>query len=143
MRLSAWRQVGGLDPALHYVMDYDLWLRIGRRFGVVHVPRELARVRVHADTKTAGGGWKRLAEMEAVVRGHGGGGMPAYARFEAAALSCSDAARALRERDVCRAGSRVGGMLCTLASPVVAEAMARPSTWRAIARRLRRDRNST
>ncbi|MBI5563100.1 MAG: glycosyltransferase [Deltaproteobacteria bacterium] len=36
------------DPALRTVEDYDLWLRIARRFRIACIPEKLGRYRIHA-----------------------------------------------------------------------------------------------
>jgi glycosyltransferase involved in cell wall biosynthesis len=49
----AWEITGDVDTALHYVLDYDYFLRMqarGIRFGLIKSP--LARFRLHADSKT-------------------------------------------------------------------------------------------
>ncbi|HZV81861.1 MAG TPA: glycosyltransferase family 2 protein [Geobacteraceae bacterium] len=51
-RRGAFEAVGGLDASLHFVMDYDLWIRIGRRFSCSHLPRLLATYRLHDSSKT-------------------------------------------------------------------------------------------
>jgi len=51
-RRSAFDAVGGLDGTLHFAMDYDLWIRIGRRFTCRHTPRFLATYRLHESSKT-------------------------------------------------------------------------------------------
>ncbi|MCC6422996.1 MAG: glycosyltransferase [Phycisphaerales bacterium] len=45
-------KVGALDQSLHYTMDYDLWLRMGRISEPVLLERELARFRIHARSKS-------------------------------------------------------------------------------------------
>lgn len=51
-RRAAFEAVGGLDGTLHFAMDYDLWIRIGRRFSCRYTPRLLATYRLHASSKT-------------------------------------------------------------------------------------------
>lgn len=51
-RKDAFTAVGGLDTGLDFVMDYDLWIRIGRRFTCRHVPIRLATYRLHDTSKT-------------------------------------------------------------------------------------------
>lgn len=51
-RRQAFTAVGGLDVTLHFAMDYDLWIRIGRRFSCHHIPRMLATYRLHETSKT-------------------------------------------------------------------------------------------
>ena len=52
-RRTAVETVGGLDPGLQYVMDYDLLLRLRRWGPVSYVPRTLAAFRWHAGSTTA------------------------------------------------------------------------------------------
>lgn len=47
VRRSALEAVGGFDASLRYTMDYDLWLRLGRRGYPTVLDRPLARFRVH------------------------------------------------------------------------------------------------
>jgi hypothetical protein len=42
MRRSAFDQLGGFDPKLTRVEDWDLWLRLVERFDVVRIPEVLA-----------------------------------------------------------------------------------------------------
>lgn len=51
-RRTAFEAVGGLDETLHFAMDYDLWIRLGKRFTCRHIPRHLAVYRLHAASKT-------------------------------------------------------------------------------------------
>lgn len=51
-RKAAFAAAGGLDGSLHFAMDYDLWIRIGRRFSCKHIPRLLATYRLHETSKT-------------------------------------------------------------------------------------------
>ena len=89
--------MGGLDESLHWAMDYDLWLKIGRRFPVAYLPRKLARCRWTGENKTSLGGFARLAEIEWVGRRHGAGGLPAAFRLEMLALSLREARARARE----------------------------------------------
>ena len=45
-------EVGFLDEELHFCMDYEYWIRIGKSGKVQHVPEYFANSRLHADTKT-------------------------------------------------------------------------------------------
>lgn len=51
-RKEAFEEVGGLDESLHFAMDYDLWVRIGRRFPCRYLPGYLAKYRLHESSKT-------------------------------------------------------------------------------------------
>ena len=47
-----------LDSSLHYVMDYDLWLRMARLFPFNHrVDKVLANYRMYDTNKTSSGNW--------------------------------------------------------------------------------------
>lgn len=64
--------VGYLDPDLHYSMDYDLWIRIGKHFQVRYCPKLLASIRVHRRSKSACGPDVHSQESIAVSRRQGG-----------------------------------------------------------------------
>lgn len=49
---NAFEAVGGLDRTLDFVMDLDLWARIGKRFPCRYRPGELATYRLHEASKT-------------------------------------------------------------------------------------------
>lgn len=49
---KAFDAVGGLDEALRFAMDYDLWLRIGKRFPCRYLPTPLSKYRLHEASKT-------------------------------------------------------------------------------------------
>ena len=81
-RRDAYLEIGGLDPGLHYVMDYDLWIRLGSKYAVRFLPQVLAQARVYGETKTSTGGLPRMLEMERMVRRNGGHGLPTIYRRE-------------------------------------------------------------
>ena len=51
-RRSAFEQVGLLDRTLHWAMDYDLWLRLGRLSDPIILDRPLARFRLYPTSKS-------------------------------------------------------------------------------------------
>ena len=53
-------------------MDYDLWLRIGKRFSVRHVDDVWSVQRIHDDAKTVRSYEEFWPERIAVSRRHGG-----------------------------------------------------------------------
>jgi glycosyltransferase involved in cell wall biosynthesis len=55
-RRQAFEAAGGLDGTLDFVMDYDLWIRIARRFPCHHLPQLLATYRLHETSKTISSG---------------------------------------------------------------------------------------
>lgn len=76
MRREALAAVGYLDESLHYAMDWDLWVRLACRWPAVRLGRVLAQTREYAATKTASGGWRRLAELRRLMARHGAKGWP-------------------------------------------------------------------
>ncbi len=46
------RQIGAADESLHWTMDYDLWLRMGRKCDPLIIPRPLAQFRIHGSSKS-------------------------------------------------------------------------------------------
>ena len=64
--------VGQLDESLHLTMDYDLWLRIGKRYSVSHVDAIWAVQRIHDEAKTIRHFDDFWPERLAVSRRHGG-----------------------------------------------------------------------
>lgn len=49
---DAFYGAGGLDVGLHYGLDYDLWIRIARKFQVRYLPELLSCYRLHETSKT-------------------------------------------------------------------------------------------
>ena len=50
VRRPAFREIGAFDTSLRYAMDYDLWLRLGRRGAPIQLPDYLAAFRFHANS---------------------------------------------------------------------------------------------
>lgn len=48
---NAWAEVGPIDAALVYSMDYDYWLRLGRRYTPRYIHQFLANFRWHEASK--------------------------------------------------------------------------------------------
>ena len=71
---EAYEACGGMDPAFHVYMDFDLFIRLAREGSMRYVPGVLARLRKHEDAKTAGDPepWRR--ELERIIERHVPGG---------------------------------------------------------------------
>jgi glycosyltransferase involved in cell wall biosynthesis len=63
-------RVGLLDVDLHLAMDYDLWLRMSRKFAFYRVNATVARYRLHAASKSNAGWDAFMPEWELVSRRH-------------------------------------------------------------------------
>jgi len=70
-RREAVEAVGYLDERLHWGMDWDLFIKIGKRFRVDYLPRPMANLREHGAAKTFSGGTRRMAELVEVMHRHG------------------------------------------------------------------------
>src|SRR5690606_8765718 len=97
----------------------------------------LAQVRLMPTTKTASGGGRRLAEIEAVVRRNGGAQLPAWFALEAAALHARAAFAAVRRAELRGASAEALAALKVVASRQTLGALALPRTWRLVQQRLR------
>jgi glycosyltransferase involved in cell wall biosynthesis len=51
-RRETFEMVGGLDESLHYSLDFDLWIKIGKLFTCRHLPEYLSTYRLHDASKT-------------------------------------------------------------------------------------------
>jgi glycosyltransferase involved in cell wall biosynthesis len=59
---------GGFNPRLDYVHDYDLWMRIARRYPIEYVPEPLTRRRWHDAQFTRGDHAAVLSQESALLR---------------------------------------------------------------------------
>jgi glycosyltransferase involved in cell wall biosynthesis len=64
-------EVGYLDTSLNWCMDWDLWIRIGKKHHIEYINLILAKSRVYSSTKTSTGGLERFKEIVKVMRQHG------------------------------------------------------------------------
>jgi glycosyltransferase involved in cell wall biosynthesis len=52
VRHEVFDAVGGLDDTLQYAMDYDLFVKIGKRFPCRYIPQFFSKYRLHGTAKT-------------------------------------------------------------------------------------------
>ncbi|MBI3280997.1 MAG: glycosyltransferase, partial [Acidobacteria bacterium] len=62
-RRRVFDQVGFLDESLHWGMDWDVLVRIARRFPLAYVPEFMGCLREYDEAKTFSGGARRLREL--------------------------------------------------------------------------------
>jgi len=53
VRRDIYAQLGGYDPRLKFVIDWEMWVRIAASCKVAHLPLPLVEYRVHAQSETA------------------------------------------------------------------------------------------
>ena len=131
-RRSAFEAVGGVDVDLHWTMDYDLWLRLGRQFKFYYLPQELGHFRWLGSNKTGVGGRHRMAEVEKVTRRQGVNGLPALFRLEMVRLNIQEALQACRRREFKHIGLCARSSLQNMASWRACISLLHPLTWRII-----------
>jgi glycosyltransferase involved in cell wall biosynthesis len=68
-RRSLLDRVGPVQEDLHYVMDWELWIRFGAHKGV-YLEEFLSCNRVYAEAKTQSGALRRWAEIRRLVRSY-------------------------------------------------------------------------
>lgn len=68
MRLEAVAEVGYLDESLHYTMDWDLLIRLGKLHPIHYIPEPMAAIREYATAKSFAGGRERVREIGRMLR---------------------------------------------------------------------------
>jgi len=63
-------ECGLLSEDLHWGLDWELWIRLGKRFPFSYTDRVLAASRIYSDTKTATGGFRRMKEIVKILNRH-------------------------------------------------------------------------
>jgi glycosyltransferase involved in cell wall biosynthesis len=53
-RRRAYEGAGGIDSSLSYAMDYDLWIRVAKKYKVAYLDKTLSSYRLHEGSKTIG-----------------------------------------------------------------------------------------
>jgi hypothetical protein len=71
-RKDVLEEVGYLDEDLHYALDWDLFIRIGKRYELGYIPAHMGSIREYADAKSFAGGAKRFTELARMMRKHTG-----------------------------------------------------------------------
>lgn len=65
-------KIGYLDENLHYAMDWDILIRIGKCYAIEYIPEYMGCLREYPQTKTSSGGAARAAEIHRMLRRHTG-----------------------------------------------------------------------
>jgi glycosyltransferase involved in cell wall biosynthesis len=71
-RREAMEAVGMLNPVLRSAFDYDLWIRLAKRYRFAHIPEYLATSRMHRENKTLGQRRTVFTESIALLAQHYG-----------------------------------------------------------------------
>jgi glycosyltransferase involved in cell wall biosynthesis len=70
-RRSILDDVGFLDETLHWGLDWDFLIRIGKRYWIAYIPEYMGSLREYDAAKTFSGGRRRFRELAAIMRTHG------------------------------------------------------------------------
>jgi glycosyltransferase involved in cell wall biosynthesis len=65
-------EVGYLDEDLHYVMDWEILIRIAKRYPLKYVPTYMGCLREYPEAKSFSGGGRRIRELRDMLRRHTG-----------------------------------------------------------------------
>jgi len=71
-RRSCVEAVGWADEALHFGMDWDLLIRLAKRYGLAYVPEKFGCIREYEAAKSFAGGQRRFQELAALLSRHTG-----------------------------------------------------------------------
>ena len=72
VRSDVFRAAGMLDRNLHLTLDYELWLRISRRWQMHKIDARLATSRMYADNKTLSRRAETFREVFQITKQHRG-----------------------------------------------------------------------
>ena len=61
-----------LDEKIHFAMDYDLWLRLGKRYTFCYFPVPLSYFRIHPTSKSQTSQISFMPEILKIIRKNGG-----------------------------------------------------------------------
>ena len=71
-RRAAVEEVGWLDEDLYYALDWDLLIKLGKRFGLHYVSEYFGALREYPEAKSFAGGRPRIEEIRRVLERHTG-----------------------------------------------------------------------
>lgn len=86
-RREAIEQVGLLREDLHYVMDWDILIRVGQRYGLHYIPEYMGCLREYPEAKSSAGGRARIREIGQLI-GKSSPGYKVYALHTYRKLWC-------------------------------------------------------
>jgi glycosyltransferase involved in cell wall biosynthesis len=98
VRTAVLRELGGFDLRFSYSMDYDVWLKLGRRGPPVVLDRDLAAFRMAGDSLSLTGFEAQFVEHAQNAREHGQGHPVAVALNAATSRAIVLAYRAMARR---------------------------------------------
>lgn len=70
-RRAIFDDIGFLDETLHWGLDWDLLIRIGKKYPIRYIPQMMGCLREYGEAKTFSGGHRRFRELVRIMRKHG------------------------------------------------------------------------
>jgi hypothetical protein len=70
-RRSVFEEIGFIDESLNWGMDWDVLIRIAKRYGLEYIPEYMGCLREYGEAKTFSGGVRRFRELAQIMRRHG------------------------------------------------------------------------
>ena len=70
-RRDIFDEIGFVDEMLNWGMDWDLLIRIGKKYPIEYIPELMGCLREHEEAKTSVGGHQRFREVVQILRKHG------------------------------------------------------------------------
>ena len=70
-RRSVFDDVGFVDERLNWGMDWELLMRIGKKYPLELIPEYMGSLREYGAAKTFSGGFRRIRELVKIMRRHG------------------------------------------------------------------------
>ena len=70
-RRTVFDEVGFLNEDLHWGMDWEILMRIGKRYWIEYIPKYMGCLREYAEAKTFSGGHRRFRELSTIMRTQG------------------------------------------------------------------------
>jgi len=71
-RRTAIEEISLLDESLYWGLDWDLLIRIGKRYPIQYIPEFLGCLREYDEAKSFSGGHRRFRELVRIMRAHTG-----------------------------------------------------------------------
>ena len=131
-RRSIFDEIGLLDEALHYGLDWELLMRVGLRYPMVYIPHYMGAIREYPAAKSFAGGAKRAHELAEIMRRHTRKhfppGMFVYGMPSYVAAVNSWIGRILRGA-LAPLGARVQRRIAVLGDVIVGEIVRRAQGW--------------
>jgi glycosyltransferase involved in cell wall biosynthesis len=70
-RRAIFAEIGFLDEALNWGMDWEILIRIAKRYPIEYIPEYMGCLREYGEAKTFSGGGRRFKELAEIMRRHG------------------------------------------------------------------------